>query len=76
MAVVDDGSVAVPNIDTQRMPGCVLVPLGISVAQGVIDFSSLVFFKLAIQHFVRIRISCKYHHPAGDLVQAVDDPYF
>lgn len=61
-------------VDAQGELGDFFIPHRQAVYDGVIFFVHLMFFELDIQIAMRVRCQRENHNPAGDFVNAVDDP--
>ena len=62
-----------PHIGMQWKFRDLLLPLGISLHDGVINLLRLVMLELHVERAMRLGIPCEDHHAAGDLVQPMDD---
>ena len=74
LAVVYRGAVAVAHVDAQRVAGGMLIPFGIADDDGVVYLLYFMALELNVQGPVRFGGAGEDHHPAGDLVQPMDDP--
>jgi hypothetical protein len=72
---VDDGAVAVPNIDPQRQVYRLLFPGRSAMDQCMVNLLDEALLELAVELTMRFRTAPQDDHPAGLAVQAVDDPY-
>jgi len=71
---IHHGPVSVTHIDSEWMPGRMLLPGRHPRDDGMINLARLAMLELDIQESVSFGRTSKEHHPAGHLVQAMDHP--
>ena len=72
---IDRGAVFVSHVYTQRVFCYVFIPIGIAVYYRVINLLNFMEFKLTVERTMCFRCARENHDAAGDLVQAMDNPY-